>query len=93
MIAGAFLVSFSVMNMGISAQRSFSIQLPVYLICTITIFIGSIALVPKFGINGAAYAYAISNFSGFIFCFFVFIKNIKKDSNENISKSTTRLQG
>ena len=41
MIAGGFMAAFSAMNIGISAQRVFKAQFPIYLVCAIVIAIAA----------------------------------------------------
>ena len=77
MIAGGFLAIFSVMNIALSAQRSFAVQFPIYFVCVLAVLLGSFLLVPTFGLKGGAYAQMICYFTGIIFCAIIFLKNLK----------------
>jgi O-antigen/teichoic acid export membrane protein len=69
MTAGAVLVMFSIMNVGLTAARKFAIQVPLYATsaagCALTAFF----LVPRFGISGAAWSLLVCNTIGFLGCF------------------------
>jgi O-antigen/teichoic acid export membrane protein len=80
MIAGALLAAFSLMNIAITAQRAFAVQLPIYLACSAVILVSCILLVPRYGIDGAAYAYAMCNLVGFLLCVGVFVHNIRTEA-------------
>jgi O-antigen/teichoic acid export membrane protein len=77
-VGGGLLVYFSVMNIAISAQRSFRIQFPIYLACTIVTLIASLLLIPKYGLDGAVYAYILCNLVGFVLSYLVYAENIRR---------------
>lgn len=79
MIAGALLAAFSLMNIALTAQRAFAVQLPIYLACSAVIFVTCILLVPRYGIDGAVYASAVCNLVGFLLCAGVFVRNARAE--------------
>lgn len=74
MIAGGGMAFFSLMNIAISAQRNFFVQLPIYLVCAGVTLSTSYVLIPQYGIDGAAYSYGICNWLGFAMCSYVFVR-------------------
>lgn len=76
-IGGGILVFFSIMNIAISAQRSFRIQLPIYLACTVVTLAASLILIPRLGLDGAVYAYILCNIVGLVLSFLVYAANLR----------------
>lgn len=77
-VSGSLLSLFSAFNIGLSAQRKFVEQLPIYAICAAIVIFGSITIVPKVGINGGAYAYMLCNSAGVMLCGMMIVRNIKR---------------
>jgi O-antigen/teichoic acid export membrane protein len=80
MIGGGILVLFSVMIIAITAQRSFRIQLPIYVLCTLVTLVSSIFLIPRLGIDGAVYSFALCNITGFLLSYIVYSRNMGQNS-------------
>lgn len=80
MIGGGILVLFSVMIIAISAQRSFRVQLPIYIICTLVTFLSSVVLIPRLGIDGAVYSFTLCNIAGFVLSYMVYSRNMGRRS-------------
>jgi O-antigen/teichoic acid export membrane protein len=77
-LSGALLSLFSAFNIGLSAQRKFVEQLPIYAICAGIVTLASFILIPKIGINGGAYAYMLCNIAGITLCGTMIAVNIKR---------------
>lgn len=77
-ISGVLLSLFSAFNIGLSAQRSFVEQLPIYGLCALSIIVGSYFFIPMVGIKGGAYAYILCNLTGIIFCGWLIVRNLMR---------------
>ncbi|HCZ9537298.1 TPA: hypothetical protein O4H64_000918 [Vibrio alginolyticus] len=71
-ISGVSLSLFSVGNLLLSSQKSFNVQLPIYVIVALLIFISSYLLIPNIGMLGAICSQIIGYIVGFILCLLYF---------------------
>jgi len=78
MVAGTFLFLFASMNTALTAARKFFVQLPIYafsaLVCGISVF----ALIPRYGMSGAAWSLLICYCTGFAGCLFFVVLVARK---------------
>jgi len=75
-LAGGMLALFSAFNTGISAQRAFSVQFPIYALCVVVISVFAFKWVPSLSLEGAAWASVCCYATGIILCGLVFISNL-----------------
>jgi len=78
MFAGAILVLFSFMNIGLTAMRSFKVQLIIYGLALLVCLAISFIFIPKYGMAAAIWAVILSYLVGFVGCGLVIYMNIKK---------------
>jgi O-antigen/teichoic acid export membrane protein len=78
MIAGAVLILFSFVNIGLTATRSFRVQILIYFIAVSSCLLSSLLLIPSYGISGAAWSILISYLIGFVLCTIFLIMAVKK---------------
>ena len=71
-VSGVSLSLFSVGNLLLSSQKSFNVQLPIYVIVALLIFLLSYLLIPSVGISGAIISQIISYIVGFMLCLIYF---------------------
>jgi len=88
-LGGGILVFFSIMNIAISAQRSFRVQFPIYLACTLVTLAASLLLIPRFGLDGAVNAYILCNITGLALSYLVYSANMKRRRNPSVSAAAT----
>src|SRR5690606_10948007 len=58
-VVGSMLSFFSITNLMLSAQRSFNVQLPIYILIALVVFIASHELVSAYGMIGGMYAQGV----------------------------------
>lgn len=68
MIAGAILLLFSCMNIGLTVARKFAVQVPIYAICAVACGLAAFVLIPRYGMIGAAWSILICYLVGTIGC-------------------------
>ncbi|MDA8139149.1 MAG: oligosaccharide flippase family protein [Desulfobacteraceae bacterium] len=81
--AGGILSIFSAMNTGLSAQQSFAVQFPIYLVCATAIVIAALLLIPSQSIAGAAWASIVCYCVGVILCSVKFAINVFKNGKRH----------
>lgn len=80
-ISGVALSLFSIGNLLLSSQRNFNIQLPIYVIVAMLIFLFSTIFIPKLGMLGAIGSQIISYAIGFALCLFYFLIRCRNAEN------------